>query len=584
MFQYQKYPFKKPPELSGEKSKTYDVVVVGGGPVGLTLALSLAKQGVEVVLLDDNNQVSVGSRAICFSKRSLEIFDKLGVAKPMIEKGVQWNVGRIFFKDEEIDHFDLSPEKVSKYPAFINLQQYYVEQYLIDAVLKEKNADVRWLNKVVNIEQIPQNTEGGIEQPYEGFKPSQGLVEVEIETPEGNYSLQTKYLIACDGSRSTVRNLMNLELKGERFEERFLIADFKMEADFPSERWFWFDPPFARGQSILLHKQPDNLWRLDFKLGKNADNSLAQDKDFIREKIKSVVGERPFELDWTSIYSFSSKKLDRFVHDNVIFVGDSAHVVSPFGARGANSGIEDADNLSWKLVKILRGGNPQLLETYNAERSAAAAQNIACTGQSNTFIAPQGEEATALRNAILEKAKTDIAFKKHINCGRLSVPNIYGKYPNSEVGRWKTPDLGVGRVIKDCYFHWGSKLENKEYLIDRLQNQFTLILSTESCLYLAVTTNFELITENNINVLNLNLNDNEHIKTAYDLTWGSAYLITPDQYILGRWKDFTPEKAIDLMNLYLSGVTYDSGTLQKTEQEIIDEQVAGQLKILGDFA
>ena len=324
MFQYQTYPFKKPPELSGETSKIYDVVVVGGGPVGLTLALSLAKQGVEVVLLDDNNQVSVGSRAICFSKRSLEIFDKLGVAKPMIEKGVQWNVGRVFFKDEEIDHFDLSPEKVSKYPAFINLQQYYVEQYLIDAVLKEKKADIRWLNKVVNIEQIPQNTEGGIEQPYEGFKPSQGLVEVEIETPEGSYSLKTKYLIACDGSRSTIRNLMNLEMHGERFEERFLIADFKMEADFPSERWFWFDPPFAKGQSILLHKQPDNLWRLDFKLGKNADNSLAQDKDFIHEKIKSVVGERPFELDWTSIYSFSSKKLDRFVHKNVIFVGDSA--------------------------------------------------------------------------------------------------------------------------------------------------------------------------------------------------------------------------------------------------------------------
>jgi 3-(3-hydroxy-phenyl)propionate hydroxylase len=566
MFQYQTYPFKKPPELSGEKPKTYDVVVVGGGPVGLTLALSLAKQGVEVVLLDDNNQVSVGSRAICFSKRSLEIFDKLGVAKPMIEKGVQWNVGRIFFKDEEIDRFDLSPEKVSKYPAFINLQQ-----YLIEAVLKEDKIDVRWLNKVVNVQQLSK-----------GFKPLESLVQVDIETPEGNYTLKTQYLIACDGSRSTVRNLMNLELKGERFEERFLIADFKMEADFPSERWFWFDPPFARGQSILLHKQPDNLWRLDFKLGKNADNSLAQDKDFISEKIKSVVGERPFELDWTSIYSFSSKKLDRFVHDNVIFVGDSAHVVSPFGARGANSGIEDADNLSWKLAFILRGGNPQLLETYNAERTAASAQNIACTGQSNTFIAPQGEAATALRNDILEKAKTDISYKKQINCGRLSVPNIYGKYPNSEEGTWNTPNLEVGRVIKDCYYYWGSKLENKEYLIDRLQNQFTLILSNESCLYLAVTTNFELITENKIKVLNLNLNDNEHIKTTYDLTWCSAYLITPDQYILGRWKDFTPEKAIDLMNLYLSGVVFDTTTLPKTEQEIIDEQVAEKLMRLAN--
>ena len=219
------------------------------------MALSLAKQGIETLLLDENNQVSEGSRAICFAKRSLEIFDKLGVAKPMIEKGVQWNVGRIFFKEDEIDCFDLSPEKVSKYPAFINLQQYYVEQYLIDAVLKEKNADVRWLNKVVNVATLESK-----------------VATLHIETPEGNYSLKTKYLIACDGSKSTIRNLLGLELHGERFEERFLIADFKMEADFPSERWFWFDPPFARGQSILLHKQPDNLWRLDFKLGRNAQD------------------------------------------------------------------------------------------------------------------------------------------------------------------------------------------------------------------------------------------------------------------------------------------------------------------------
>jgi 3-(3-hydroxy-phenyl)propionate hydroxylase len=577
MFEYQTYPFKKTPELNGEIIKIYDVIIVGGGPVGLTMALSLAKQGIQVVLLEGSNQIGVGSRAICFAKRSLEIFDKLGVVKPMLEKGVQWNVGRVFFREKEIDRFDLSPEKQSKYPAFINLQQYYVEQFLIDAVLKEDNVDVRFLNKVIDIQQLTSN-----------------LVQIEVETPEGNYVLKTKYLAACDGSRSTIRHLMQLEMHGARFEERFLIADFKMTADFPSERWFWFDPPFAKGQSILLHKQPDNLWRLDFKLGKTADASIAKDTDLIKEKIKCVVGTRPFELDWTSIYSFSSKKLDRFVHHNVLFVGDSAHVVSPFGARGANSGIQDADNLSWKLVEILKGGSPQLLETYNAERTAAAEQNIACTGETNTFIAPPSEAATVFRNDILEKAQTNPIYKRQINCGRLSVPNLYGKYPNSEEGIWKTADLEAGRAIKDCFLsekdtNWTNfhevSIEIREnssnscpvlnYLIEQLGYHFTLLTLQNSL----SASDKSILEAHQITILEINAAE-KHFINLYDLSENAAYLITPDQYILGRWKAFTTDKAINLMKIYLSGAVYDGATLQKSEQELIDEQIATKLKSL----
>jgi 3-(3-hydroxy-phenyl)propionate hydroxylase len=563
LFQYKTYPFKKPTELGGEENKIYDVVVVGAGPVGLTMALSLAKQGIKVVLLDDSNQVSVGSRAICFSKRTLEIFDKLGVAQPMSEKGIQWNVGKIFFQDKEIDRFDLSPEKISKYPAFINLQQYYVEQYLIDAVSKEKNADIRWLNKVVNVQQLSND-----------LKPSESLVQVEVETPEGNYFLKTKYVVACDGCRSSIRNLLKLELEGERFEERFLIADFIMKADFPSERWFWFDPPFAKGQSILLHKQPDNLWRLDFKLGKHADNSIASDHDFIREKIKCVVGDRPFEIDWTSVYSFSSKMLKKFVHGNIIFAGDSAHVVSPFGARGANSGIEDADNLSWKLVSILKGKNSgQLLNTYNDERTEAAGQNIVCTTHSTLFIAPPTLTATKYRNEILEKAAADIAFKKQINCGRLSIPNIYGKYPDSEQGNWLGEDVMPGSCIKDCY------IKNREaYLVEKLSYQFTVMIlegtfTNDAC---------NLLKEHDIAVLAINPENNLSLITTYDLTPGSAYLLTPDQYILGRWKKCTAENAIALKKTYLSGQVYKQNILQKTGQELLDEQVAGEIVRLTD--
>lgn len=549
MFQYQTYPFSTPKELSSSEQKTQPVVIVGAGPVGLTLALALAKQGVSVVILDESNQVSEGSRAICFAKKSLEIFDKLGVADRMINKGVKWDVGRIFFKEDEIDRFDLSPEKHSKYPAFINLQQYYVEQYLIDAVLQEENIDVRWLNKVSKVNQ------------------NENQVSISVETHAGNYELACSYLVAADGSRSQIRRMLDLEMLGERFEERFLIADFKMEADFPSERWFWFDPPFAPGQSILLHKQPDNLWRLDFKLGTNADSSISQDKPFLRDKIKSVVGDRAFELDWSSIYSFSSKKLERFIHNRILFVGDSAHVVSPFGARGANSGIEDADNLSWKLAAVLNGNSSDLLETYNAERVAAADQNIACTGQSNTFIAPQGEEATALRNSILENAKNDSKYKKQINCGRLSIPCVYGKYPNCENGRWMNTVLEPGRAVKDCVLDTG-------YLIERLGYQFTLLtakdsISAEEKIHLA---------QNNIVLIEIDSAENANIIKLYDLASGGAYLFTPDQYVLGRWRNVQVNDVLELTNNYLAGDVFEEESLIKTEQEMIDEEVANLLR------
>lgn len=550
-FQYQSYPFVAPPELGGETDFVHDVVVIGAGPVGLTMALALAKQGIKALLLDDNNQVSVGSRAICFSKRSLEVFDKLGVAQVMLAKGVCWNVGRIFFRDKEIDRFDLLPSKSSKYPAFINLQQYYIEQYLIEAALQEPNLEMRWLNK---LSAIQQNSD---------------CIGLNIETPAGNYQLRSKYLIAADGSRSSIRNLLGLELKGEHFEERFLIADFVMEADFPAERWFWFDPPFAPGQSILLHKQPDNLWRLDFKLGKNVDNSIAQDHDFIRQKIKSVVGDRPFELDWTSIYSFSSKMLDRFVHDQILFVGDSAHVVSPFGARGANSGIEDADNLSWKLAKILKGeANQKILETFNAERTAAAQQNITCTGASNLFIAPPSKAALVYRNSILEKAQTNPLAKKQINCGRLSVPCVYGKYPGSEEGHWNKQELAAGRALIDCPWENGDS-----FLIEQMGYHFT-ILTLKQPLGRAEHKRLE---QSGIHILNIDPVTNSALIELYDLSPGSAYLITPDQYILGRWKRFSLDAVLDLHDVYLSGELAAINTWEQTEQEKIDAAVTQQI-------
>ncbi len=277
-YTYTPYPYVTPPELEGAKPRRWPIVIAGAGPIGLAAALDLALHGIASVVLDDNNVVSVGSRAICWSKRTLEIFDRLGIGDRMVEKGVTWKVGRLFHRDKEVYSFDLLPEAGHKMPAFINLQQYYVEQYLVERAAEFADLiEIRWKNKVT-----------GVSQAGDG-------VRATVETPDGNYTIDADYLIACDGVRSTVRGALGLDFVGRVFEERFLISDVEMTADFPSERWFWFEPPFHPGQSALLHKQPDNIYRIDLQLGPDADPEAEKQPERVIPRLKAMLGDRPFE-------------------------------------------------------------------------------------------------------------------------------------------------------------------------------------------------------------------------------------------------------------------------------------------------
>ena len=263
----------------------------------------------------------------------------------MVDKGVTWQVGRTFHRDDEVFNFDLLPEDGHKMPAFINLQQYYVEQFLVERCRDFPDLiDLRFKNWVT-----------GVKQDGEG-------VRAEVQTPDGEYTLEADYLIACDGAKSGIRTWMGLDFAGELFEERFLIADIEMKADFPSERWFWFEPTFHPGQSALLHKQPDDIYRIDLQLGWDADPEEERKLENVIPRIRRVVGDRPFEVDWVSVYTFQCRRLERFVHDRVIFAGDSAHIVSPFGARGGNGGVQDVDGLGWRLALALQG-RPGVLRT-----------------------------------------------------------------------------------------------------------------------------------------------------------------------------------------------------------------------------
>lgn len=410
-YQGTRYPFITPPELRHETVGCYPVAIVGAGPIGLSMAIDLALQGIRSVVLDDNNVVSVGSRAICWAKRTLEIFDRLGVADRMLEKGVTWKVGRLFHGKQEVYNFDLLPETGHKMPAFINLQQYYVEEYLVDRVAEFPDLiELRWLSKVVS-EDIGSDH-----------------VTLTVETREGDYDLKAEYLLACDGAKSTIRDRMGLAFDGQHFEEHFLIADVEMaESPFDEagihERWFWFEPPFHSGQSSLLHKQPDNIYRIDLQLGPNADPTEECKPENVIPRIKAIVGERPFELDWVSVYSFTCAKLDQFVHGRVIFVGDSAHLVSPFGARGGNGGIQDVDNLGWKLAAVLIGrAGPRLLDSYHEERSFGANENIKNSSRATNFMTPKSKMERVFRNEILNLAKDYPFARTLVNSGRLSVP------------------------------------------------------------------------------------------------------------------------------------------------------------------
>jgi len=439
-YQAMEFAYQKHPDQIALDPVRHPVIVVGAGPVGLTTALDLARRGVCVVVLDDDYKLSTGSRAICFAKRTLEIWDRLGIGERMTSKGVSWNVGKIFFRDQEIWRFDLLPEHGHRRPAFVNLQQYYVEGFLYEAAAAHPLIDLRWKNKVVSVE-----------------RRSAG-VDLSIDTPDGSYALHGEWLIACDGARSPIRKLLGQESHGRVFKDRFLIADVKMTADFPAERWFWFDPPFHPNQSVLLHMQPDNVWRIDFQLGWNADPAEAIKPANVLPRIRALLGANAqFELQWASVYTFACERMDAFRHGRIIFAGDAAHRVSPFGARGANSGVQDAENLAWKLHAVLTGIAPEtLIDTYASERERAADENLLNSTRSTDFITPKCNTSRYFRNAVLNLAREHPFARGLINSGRLSLPHVYVdsplNTPDTDTAATQAGAAGVDRIGTDPGF------------------------------------------------------------------------------------------------------------------------------------
>ena len=539
-FTYPKFDYVRPPELAEGRDGHYPVIVVGAGPVGLTAAIDLAHQGQPVLLLDDDDTVSIGSRGVCYAKRTLEVLDRIGCDNRFVDKGVSWDVGRTFFGEGEVFNFNLRPQAQHLRPGMINLQQYYLEQYLIERTGDVPQLEKRFKHKVIAV------------------TPGDDKVTLRVETPDGAYTLTTDWLVVADGARSPIRTMLGLDIEGKVFMDRFLIADVVMAADFPAERWFWFDPPFHRNQSVLLHKQADNVWRIDFQLGWQADPVEEKKPENVIPRIKAMLGdEREFELEWVSIYTFQCRRMNQFNHGRVLFVGDAAHQVSPFGARGANSGIQDTDNLAWKLKLVMDGKAPAaLLDTYGEERGYAADENLMNSTRSTDFITPKSTTSKVFRNAVLQLAAKYPFARALVNSGRLSVPSWLA------TSSLNTPDGDVfegqmipGAPLADAPIEAAGQ---PGWLLHQMGNRFQLLhyvddastLDEKTALALAQLAQAAITIEAIIVAprgqapagLKTLIDTDGCIAERYDLRPGTTYLVRPDQHVAARWRALDASK------------------------------------------
>jgi 3-(3-hydroxy-phenyl)propionate hydroxylase len=442
------YPFEVPPELQGQPSPLHPVVVVGGGITGLTMACSLAVHGVPVVLVDEDNTVGVkgaSSRGICYTQKSLEILDRLGVFQPIAHKGIEWHVGRTFAGDDEVFSFDLKQQQgfsQSQQPSFINIQQFYIEGYLVERLMALKDAgaavDLRWCSRVV------------------ACKPQSDRVSLDIDTPQGRYSLDAQWVVDASGSHTPFHQWLGVEMKGERGDDRWCIADVRFKHTPPTERHTWIQAPFNENRAVWQHLMGDEVWRIDYQMAPDADPAEVSKESVVRERLARQFGPGvDCDIIWVGPYAYRSVYLDQLQVGRVFFMGDTAKIVSPFGARGGNTGIADADNLAWKLAAVVQGRAPaSLLASYHQERHQAAEQNIRVTRRTAHFLRPQDGMERVFRSATIALAKRHAFARPLINTGRMaeanrytrsgicepsggvSMPNVSLRWVNGQSGHW----------------------------------------------------------------------------------------------------------------------------------------------------
>ncbi|MGH3858374.1 FAD-dependent monooxygenase [Actinokineospora sp.] len=390
---------------------TEPVLIVGAGPVGLTGAILLARQGIPTVVLESReSRAIIGSRAICVQRDILDILERAGVGRKVVEAGVTWYSGRMFYREHEVVVMAFPETPPGQFPPFVNTPQNIVEQILEDQAAREPLVDLRYGHTVVA---FAQDDDG---------------VTLSVDTPSGRVDFRGTHCIAADGARSTVRKLLDLPFEGRSFDDKFLITDIRAKLDYPvPERRFYFDPEWNPGRQVLLHPQPDSVWRIDWQVPEDFDLDTERENGGLHARVRQVIGESTeYELIWASVYRFHQRRVPRMRVDRVLLAGDSAHVMSPFGARGMNSGLADVENAAWKIAAVRSGwAGPGLLATYDTERAAAADENLKVTATTMRFLVPADDTERARRRDILERSVDDPSIRSEINSGKLSEPFWY---------------------------------------------------------------------------------------------------------------------------------------------------------------
>ncbi|MGB4118466.1 MAG: FAD-dependent monooxygenase [Polaromonas sp.] len=483
------YPFTPPPELTLRPIKRHDIVIVGAGLAGLTLACALNQYGIQALLLDEDNTVGVkgaSSRGICYAQKTLEIFKRLGIYDRIAAKGVQWSVGRTFAGNDEVYSFDLASantHNVSTQPPFINIQQFYVEGFLVEQLYKSHRSvrpepvkgkaqaqastssartvnkstiDLRWHNRITAFEQNAK------------------FATLSITTPAGDYKIQATHVIDCSGARSPFRTWVDASVTAKKGDDRWCIADVRFKKPPPVERHTWIEAPYNEGRAVWQHLMADGVWRIDYQMRPDADPEEVSREAVVRDRINGQLGRDvphdEYEIVWVGPYAYRSECLDQLRHGRVFFVGDAAHVVSPFGARGGNSGVQDADNLAWKLAAVANNrASSKLLDSYHDERHEAATQNVQVTNRTARFLRPADGMERVFRTAAISLAKRHAFARQLVNTGRMSTPNTYS--------RSSACMPTGGRALPNVAFKWsdGSTGDVAD-LLTRAGGRLTLLL------------------------------------------------------------------------------------------------------------